>query len=327
MDKHHNQRILIFLAILITSCASSQLSDQPGTPIVPTIVHTIVPNTLTLQFTQTPKITFTPSPVRSSSPTGTSLQVTTSTITIPTAQPEICGSSLPGRSIFIDENPTFRIRQGPGCEYEEFQGTIVKPDPLTFFNVLGKYNDWLLADLCNGKQGWIFAPAIADLNLDVALDDLPLITPVQTPAKPAASLSQNKSSAAVDQASKTLISFFDLLNNQNYAEAVQLFAGGYGAAINWNPDVDPEDYPALLERACEWNGFQCFLRVSKIINAEQVSPMEFHFIVELINPDGSLYQRRGVNDTTVTQFLFRVARDCNGKYFVVDWPFYEQYSG
>ena len=319
MGKKQNKLVLVLVAMLITSCASRQISDQVNTPTVP--------DSPFLMVTPSPKITITPYSTPKSTPTENPSQITNSTPLFTSTQPETCGKLLPDRSIYIDENPTFSIRQGPGCEYEEFHEKIIRPYPITFFDVLGKYDDWLFIDLCNDKQGWIFAPAIAKINLEVALNDLPLITPMQTPEMSATSLSGNESSNAIDQASNTLISFFDFLYNQNYEEATKLFGGGYGVVINWNSDVDPNDYPTLLMRGCEWNGFQCFLRVSKLIKAEQISPMEYHFIVVFINPDGSLYQRRGVNDTVVSQFLFRVAKNCNGKYFVVDWPFYEQYGG
>jgi hypothetical protein len=50
--------------------------------------------------------------------------------------------------------------------------------------------------------------------------------------------------------------------------------------------------------------------------------MEYHFIVEFVTETGSPYQRPDNNDVLVSRFLFRVVKDCDEKYFVVDWPFY-----
>jgi hypothetical protein len=322
----HGKRNLLFLIIVALwgiSCSSEQTLDQAYAPTAP--------NTPTSTISPSPKVTFspnTPSHTLTLTPTPTEgpLQTAAPIPLYTPTQTETCGHLPPDRSIYLDEYPAFSIRQGPGCEYEEFQGKINKPNPITFLDVLGKHGDWLLVDLCNGMQGWVFGPAIDRMNLEVEMDDLPLLTPAPPSMTLPTSPPQNKKEA-IDQASKTLVTFFDLLYNKKYEQATKLFGGGYGVVINWNSDVDPDDYPALLMKGCEWNGFVCSLRIGKIIEAKQISPMEYHFIVEFIKDDGSLYQRRGANDTTVSQFLFRVARDCNGEYFVVDWPFYEQYGG
>lgn len=204
------------------------------------------------------------------------------------------------------------------------QEEVTRPDPLRYFDVLGKQGDWLLVDLCNSLEGWVFAPSIAGLNLDVDMDVLPVLTPPATPAILQTMLPANQ--ASLDQAKRTLVAFFELLYDKNYEEAAKIFGGGYGIAIMWNPDVDPDDHPTLLMRACEWNGFQCFVRVDRIANAAQISPMEYRFTVEFVNEDGTLYQRRDAQDNKVSQFIFKVVRDCNGKYLVVTWPFYEQYG-
>ena len=234
---------------------------------------------------------------------------------------------LSDNSLYLDQHPAFAVRQGPGCEYPEFSGEISKPDSIAFFEILGKYQDWLLVDLCNDQQGWVFAPATDPSNLMFDPDRLPLITPQPTLLPSAASTAADQASALLDQAGETLVSFFELLNLKNYQKAVDLFGGGYGIVINWNPEVDPNDAEELLSRGCEFNSFECFLRLNRIVNAEQVSPLEYHFTVEFLNPDGSIHQRRGMDGMMITQFLFRVVRDCSGKFLVVDWPFYEQYGG
>jgi hypothetical protein len=265
----------------------------------------------------------TPLPTRSATitPVVTSVQSqATVTIVIPyTSTPsEVCPSyGSNGPSVYLDEMPVFAIRQGPGCEYESAPPRIIKDDPLAFFDILEKRGDWLLVDFCNDKQGWVFAPAIDDINIHLNMDDFSAI-PGISPTKPA-HLTERSS---LDQARDTLISFFDLMHNKNYEEAAEIFSGGYGIILMWNPDIDTQDHPSLLRTACEYDDFQCSLRVSQIIKEEQISPMEYYFTVELIKKDGSVYQRPNNNGEIISQFVFRVVKDCNEKYFVVDWPFY-----
>ena len=103
-----------------------------------------------------------------------------------------CGSYEWGRRIYLDEIPAFAIRQGPGCEYPVALGRLFKTDPLAFFDVLGKQGDWLSVDLCNNAQGWVFSPAINDVNMDVNLDDLPVLAPPATPVSSCASFSATR---------------------------------------------------------------------------------------------------------------------------------------
>jgi hypothetical protein len=229
---------------------------------------------------------------------------------------ELCpsgGINIP--SVYLDEIPAFTVRQGPGCDFEAVDSRLVKEDPLAFFDVLEKQGDWLLVDFCNNQQGWVFAPAIDDMNIHTDSENLPLVSNTQE-------VSPTVDSTSMAQAKDTLVSFFDYLSSKKYDEASKVFSGGYGIIIMWNPDVDKQDYPALLRTACEFDDFQCALRVSRIVEEQQISPMEYHFLVEFITEDGSPYQRPGNDDVMVSQFSFRVVKDCNEKYFVVDWPFY-----
>jgi hypothetical protein len=102
-------------------------------------------------------------------------QVTVNSIIPYTLTPsEACPTdSINDPSVYLDETPAFAIRQGPGCEYEATHPMIVKNDSLAFFGILEKQGDWLLVDLCNDQQGWIFAPAIDDINIHLDPDDLP----------------------------------------------------------------------------------------------------------------------------------------------------------
>lgn len=232
------------------------------------------------------------------------------------APAELCPSyGINGPSVYLDEVPAFTVRQGPGCEFEAVDSIPVKKDPLAFFDILEKQGDWLLVDFCSNQEGWVFAPAINDTNIHVDSENLPM-----SPVTP--EISSTVDSASMEHAKNTLVSFFDYLSGKQYDEASRVFSGGYGIIIMWNADVDQQDYPVLLRTACEFNDFQCSLRVSRVVEEQQISPMEYHFMVEFIREDGSLYQRPGNNDVMVSQFSFRVVKDCNEKYFVVDWPFY-----
>lgn len=314
-----------FLVISIVLFAISACGfHRQNSPTIPDATKTSISSiTPIVGITKEPEKLFTETLapfITPSTPTASSTPRITETME------NVCGTFANGHSVFIDDYPSIKIRQGPGCEYKEKEGNEIKTNPISFLNVLGKHGDWLLIDLCDNNQGWVFAPAIARINFDVTMDDLPEIIPPPPSTVLQATLPLIESADAIDQANKTLVEFFDHLYEKNYAEAVKVFAGGYGVAINWNSDVDPYDYPTLLMRACEWNGFHCFLRIGKTIKGEQISPMEFHFIVEFINEDGSLYNRRGPDDAEISQFGFRVVRDCDGNYYAVDWPFYEQYG-
>lgn len=308
--------ITLFLSIPMVLSACGVISQDETHP--QDIAASAVPDATSTSFSQLPETSL-----------ATSTQFDTprtSTSTISPTPQKKCGQNERDPKVFIDEFPTFAVREGPGCEYKEIQGKIDKFDPIMFSDVVGMHNDWLLLDFCNNNEGWVFGPAIAEMNT-TGMDEggLPIL---DSPASPEISPTTTPSSEnSLDKARDTLTNFYDNLSNKNYEEATKLFAGGYGIAIMWNSDVDSQDYPTLLMRACEWNGFECFVKVGRIISEEQISSMEYHFIVEFSKEDGSIYQRRGLQDAMVSQFLIRVVRDCNGEYYVVTWPFYEQYGG
>ena len=85
-----------------------------------------------------------------------------------------------------------------------------------------------------------------------------------------------------------LVAFFDALNGGWYAEAAAQYGGSYEELIDMNPDLDPNDHAALLERACTINGFQC-LKVKEIVQQVQDFPDTYTFTIEFINTDGSLF--------------------------------------
>jgi hypothetical protein len=290
------KKILAFLwfSLLVVACGSV----SPALPtLIPTKLATVTPVVTSLQQFQA---------------TATSIISYTSTPS------KICPSyGSDGPSVYLDEYPAFVVREGPGCEYEPAHPIPFKDDPLASFDILEKQGDWLLVDLCNNERGWIFAPAIDDINIHLDSDDFP-VTPGVSPTNLALPIDKG----SINQAKDTLINFFDLLYYKKYEEAAEIFTGGYGMIIMWNPDVNPQDHSSLLKTACEYNDFQCSLRVSQVVKEEQISRMEYHFTVEFIKEDESIYERPDNNGEMVSQFLLHVVKDCNGKYFVVDWPFY-----
>jgi hypothetical protein len=215
------KKFLSFLWFSLLLVACSPVSPDSPTPL-PTKSVTITPIVTSLQPQETPNIV----------------------ITYTSTPSEICPSyGVNDPSVYLDETPSFTVRQGPGCEYEPADSRIIKDNPLTLFDILDKQGDWLLVDFCHNKQGWIFAPAIDDINIHLDSDDFP-VTPEASQAK----LTSPANQSSINQAKDTLISFFDLLYNKEYEEAAELFSGGYGMIIMWNPDIDPQDHTSLLKK-------------------------------------------------------------------------------
>lgn len=179
-----------------------------------------------------------------------------------------------------------------------------------------------MVDLCHDRQGWVFAPASDEMNIHI--DPRDWVTPPATQEVSPQTLAAKADRAAIRHARETLIRFYDDLYHKRYDEASRIFAGGYGIVIMWNIIEDTRDYPFLLRTACELNDFNCALRVARVVHEQQISPMEYHFTVEFIRQDGKLYQQQPyfTTDPKVSQFQVRVVKDCDGKFLVVDWPFY-----
>ena len=115
-------------------------------------------------------------------------------------------------------------------------------------------------------------------------------------------------------------SYLSLLHARRYAEAVNLYGGSYDILRDWNPDIDPNDYTALLESGCSINGLMC-LDVVTILLKEAVSPHEFKIVVEFMNEDCSLFVS-GPETSPQSQFVFSVLKDGDGKFLVQDLPVY-----
>lgn len=121
--------------------------------------------------------------------------------------------------------------------------------------------------------------------------------------------------------------FYLHLSQGQYLEAAELYGGSYEILINYNPDLDPADQPALWERACTVNGFQC-LELRELLEVEEIAPGSFYLTVTFQTAAGDTYQRgpccgAGASDEPPhTNFTFRVTRNENGQYRVLDLPLY-----
>lgn len=130
----------------------------------------------------------------------------------------------------------------------------------------------------------------------------------------------------VGQAQQVLERYFSALAADDYAMADSLYGGDYQLFLDWNHDLSADDYTALWERACKWNGLNCLAVRSATLIAQQADV--FTFSVEFSNPDGSLYILGpccGADETTMpplSRFDIRVRRDADGQFKVLDLPVY-----
>ena len=132
--------------------------------------------------------------------------------------------------------------------------------------------------------------------------------------------------STVSEAQEVLITFFQLMNSKNYAAGDALYGGSYETMQNWNPDIDPSDHLTLWHKACEQNGLQCLL--ARTVTFKELQGDTYVFQVEFSNPNGSLFVLGpccGANETEmppVSQFEYKVTRNSNGKFVVLDMPPY-----
>lgn len=132
--------------------------------------------------------------------------------------------------------------------------------------------------------------------------------------------------STANEAQDALIRFFDLLNAAQYDEADLYYGGNYEQLQIFNPTADPADHAALWSWSCEFAGLQC-LKV-RTAALKELQGDTYIFQVEFSNSDGSLFVLGpccGANEIEmppVSQFDYRVARDSDGKFKVMDLPPY-----
>jgi hypothetical protein len=132
--------------------------------------------------------------------------------------------------------------------------------------------------------------------------------------------------ASEEAAAQTLVTFFEYLNQGQYAEADALYGGTYETMIDHNPSVDPGDHVTLWQHACAINGAQCMTVRSATLKDHHGDT--YIFFVEFSNADGSLFVRGPCCGATETEmpseshFEFRVAETAAGQFNVLDMPVY-----
>lgn len=126
------------------------------------------------------------------------------------------------------------------------------------------------------------------------------------------------------EAQAVLIQFFDRLNAKQYAEADVSYGGDYDQLQIFSPEA--LDHPGLWAGACERAGLQCLsVRTATFKNLQGDT---YVFQVEFSNPDGSLFVLGpccGADETEmppVSQFEYRVSRNSDGRFRVMDLPPY-----
>ncbi len=154
---------------------------------------------------------------------------------------------------------------------------------------------------------------------------LPTITPTAlTPLLPTWTVTPAGASD-LDLARYTLLTFFTLLHEERYAEAVPLYGGDYETMRIQNPDVPSANFADLWRAAC---GRQtpCLL-VSQIVDEKSIAPGEFEFVVEFIWTDGTLFKLGPCCGATeaemppVWQFPYTVKK-IDGAFKVMEGPVY-----
>lgn len=135
-----------------------------------------------------------------------------------------------------------------------------------------------------------------------------------------------ETTSGADRARTTLIDFLTLLNTGSYEEAARFYGGEYEALQVFNTQIHPADRVALWSWACENRLLQCLeVRSVELLRQEENT---FIFEVEFNHPDGSLFVRGpccGANETEMppqSTFEFRVTRDTEGSFVVLDTPPY-----
>jgi hypothetical protein len=240
---------------------------------------------------------------------------------IPTLTPE------PTSEPYVIVDATMNVRNGPGTEFD----VVGQIEPQKKYTVIGKHVDWWLVDLGNNQSAWVYTP-INEIRFVGNAEAVPDIAPPSTPTPIiiAACTPTNITetpSEGMEKARNVLVSFFDFLSQQEYERAAALYGGDYQGLRDSNPLLDPHDHAALLKMGCEINGLQC-LRIKRIVDEQALSLAEYHFTVEFLNQDDSLFVRdsccggNAIDFPPESQFAYTVIRNCAGEFLVLELPVY-----
>lgn len=128
-------------------------------------------------------------------------------------------------------------------------------------------------------------------------------------------------------AAEALVTFFDLLQAGDYAEAAAHYGGSYEVLAGYNPNVDPEDVVTLWRNGCSINGLNCLkVRSHKTDGRTEVG--EWLFNVEFSTREGDLFVlgpccgATEAEQPSASTFPIRVALQEDGRYRVIDLPPY-----
>lgn len=122
-------------------------------------------------------------------------------------------------------------------------------------------------------------------------------------------------------------SFFEALHEEDFQEAAELYGGSYEILIDMNPDLDPEDGPALLARGCQINGFVC-LRMGQVLSVGEIRPGKYDLEVQFLTEGGEIFWLDsccGANLTEMdptSEFQIQIVLDDSGDHKVMDLPPY-----
>jgi hypothetical protein len=129
----------------------------------------------------------------------------------------------------------------------------------------------------------------------------------------------------LDLARYTLLTFFTLLHDGRYSEAMLLYGGDYDTMRERNPEIPPEDYAALWQAACTRQS-PCLL-VANVVDEKSIAQDEFEFVVEFVWIDGTLFRLGPCCGATeaeippVWQFPYTVKK-VDGMFKVMEEPVY-----
>jgi hypothetical protein len=138
----------------------------------------------------------------------------------------------------------------------------------------------------------------------------------------ACSSAEQESEAAA--AETTMRTFFSVLANGQYAEAVTLYGGDYEILTGWNPDISPTDYTSPWQRGCEQNGLVC-MEIMEIVKVEE-NETNFEFTVTFKTKGGELFELTGCCGETfpepISEYVIGVQSYGKGNYKVLSLPPY-----
>jgi len=141
-----------------------------------------------------------------------------------------------------------------------------------------------------------------------------------------ASACQAEPTDTLDSAQAVMLAFMNDLHDGRYVQAAAHYQPDHDALlISMNPDLDPDNLPALLQRGCEQNGFMCML-VEEILQIETTSSGTFLFTVAFINANGERFALGpccGEEDDRLPLEEFEIRVSCStGECMVLDLPPY-----